>query len=182
MTDDATRGLICVAPTLVVAGDLKNYKKYIHETISHFATTQNPIAAEHVIKMCVILPCDESVLKALEPLADVLKQSVIKHPTASDWENFINAWRVLAIAIFEYRQGHYAEAAKWARGNLASSDTNQARVAMDHIILAMALHHMGLSDDARSELAQGRKMVKAGLPEGLTRVVDIGNNRSGILV
>ncbi len=179
LTDEATRGLICVAPTLVVAGDLESYKTYVHETIAHFAKTQNPIAAEHVVKMCVILPCDESVLQALQPLSDVLKQSVIKHPTASEWDNFINAWRVLAIAIFEYRQGHYAEAAKWAQGNLASSDTKPVRIAMDHIILAMALHHMGLSNEARTELALGRQMVKDGWPEGLDRVAYTDDKGSG---
>ena len=179
LTDDATRGLLCVAPTLVVAGDLDNYDRYVHETVAHFATTRNPIAAEHVIKMCVLLPCDESVLEVLQPLSDILKQSVIRRPTASGWENFLNAWRVWAIAIFEYRQGHYAEAAKWAQGNLASSDSSPARVAMDHIILAMALHHMGLADEARAELILGRQMVQAGLPEGLERVVEIGDNMTG---
>ncbi len=179
MTDEATRGLICVAPTLVVAGDLEGYSTYVHETISHFATTKNPIAAEHVVKICLILPCDESVLKELQPLADVLKKSVLERPTASDWENFINAWRVWAIAIFEYRQGHYAEAAKWAQGNLASSDYTPPRIAMNHLVLAMALHHMGLSDEAQAELTKGRAMVEDALPQGLERVVGINGSASG---
>ncbi len=179
LTDDATRGLLCVGPTLVVAGDMEDYDRYIHETISHFSTTRNPIAAEHVIKMCVILPCDQTVLDALQPLADILKKSVIRQPTASDWENFINAWRVWAIAIYEYRAGHFAEAAKWARGNLASTDRKPVREAMDHVILSMALHHMGLPSEARAELAKGREMVKTGLPGGLGRVERTNDDGSG---
>ena len=180
LTDEATRGLICVAPTLVVAGDLDNYRRYIHETLAHFATTENPIAAEHIIKMCVILPCDESTLAALHPLSEMLKKSVIMHPTTSDWENLINAWRVWAIAAYEYRAGHFAEAAKWARGNLASPDKSPPRVAMDHIFLSMALTHMGLNGEAQSEYLQGREMIEAGLPEGFDRVVEIGNTENGI--
>ena len=180
LTDEATRGLICVAPTLVVAGDVENYRRYIHETLSHFATTENPIAAEHVIKMCVLLPCDDELLDALRPLSDMLKKSVIMHPTTSDWENLINAWRVWAIAAYEYRAGHFAEAAKWARGNLASPDQSPARVAMDHIFLAMTLNHMGLVEEAQAEFQQGHEMVDAGLPEGVNRVVYLGNNSNGV--
>ncbi|MBN2163359.1 MAG: serine/threonine protein kinase [Pontiellaceae bacterium] len=180
LTDEATRGLICVAPTLVVAGDLENYNRYIHETLAHFSTTENPIAAEHVIKMCVILPCDDAMLDELQRLADMLKKSVILQPTESDWDNLINAWRVWAIAACEYRAGHFAEAAKWARGNLSSPDRSPARMALDHVVLAMALHHMGISDDASSEFSIGREMIRAGLPDGLDRIASIGNNRDGV--
>ena len=180
LTDEATRGLICVAPTLVVAGDVETYNRYIRETLDHFASTENPIAAEHIIKMCALLPCDGETLDRLRPLADMLKKSVITKPVTSDWDNLINAWRVWAVAVYEYRAGHFAEAAKWARGNLASPDQSPTRVAMDHIILAMALHHIGLAEEAQSQFLQGREMVADGLPEGLDRLAHTGNNTNGV--
>ena len=71
MTSEATRGLICVAPSLVAAGELEEYKAFVDETLSNFAATRNPIAAEQILKMCMVLPCDDSVLVALKPLAEI---------------------------------------------------------------------------------------------------------------
>ena len=180
LTDEATRGLICVAPTLVVAGDLENYNRYIRETLAHFAVTENPIAAEHVIKMSLILPCDETLMEALKPLAEVLKGSVAAESSPSSFDNLINAWRVWAITAYEYRAGHYVEAAQWARKNQTNPDRSPARVAMDHIILSMALHHMGRTNEAQSEFSIGDERIAAGLPDGLHRIVSVGNNTTGV--
>ncbi|MBN2684161.1 MAG: protein kinase [Pontiellaceae bacterium] len=179
LTDDATRGLLCVSPTLIVAGDQEDYRKFAWEIINHFGRTQNPIAAEQVIKMCVTFPCDEALLKEVEPLGEILRETVENYRGWTSWDTYIHAWRVWALSLLEYRLGHYDEAIYWSRENLKSRDQTPTRVAMNHIILAGSLHRLGRYGEALAELQTAREIVAVGLPLGLERVVEIGDNSKG---
>ncbi|NLX26963.1 MAG: hypothetical protein GXY61_13570 [Lentisphaerae bacterium] len=179
LTDEATRGLLCVAPTLVAAGDIDGYHRFVWETIDHFGQTQNPIAAEQVVKICALLPCDESLLDALEPLGDILRQSVDNVRIWSTWDAYLHAWRVWALALLEYRLGNYEDAASWSRENLMSRDSTPSRAAMDHIILAMSLYQAGSVEESLDQLQSGKNMIATGLPYGLSRVVEVGSNTEG---
>ncbi len=179
MTSEATRGLICVAPSLVAAGDLEEYEEFVEDTLVHFAATRNPIAAEQIIKMCLVRPCEDSVLMALKPLAGILERSATSDVPVSEFDETVMAWRVWALSIYEYRRGNYKAAAQWSKKNLICPDHSAARIALDHIVLAMALGRQGLFDEARGELAAGRFMVESGLPRDLNRIEEYGDNPRG---
>ena len=178
MTDDATRDLLRVGPPLVVVGDLENYRYLITRTLSHFAHTQNPIAAEQLIKLSLIVPADESTLDSLQPLADVVRASIPSDTSVVDQDGYI-AWRVLSLSLYEYRMGEFAHAIDLSKQCLEYRDPSPTRIALCHLIQAMAYSRLHQPDKARSEFAVGLALVEHKFPDGLGKVTYLGSNASG---
>ena len=179
LTDETTRHMVCVAPALVVAGDMERYRRFAEDTIRHFSQTDNSMAADHVLKICTVCPVDDAMLVRLKPFADLVKEYVVDAPIDWAWSEHQNSWRILEVALFELRSGHFREAAEWARKSLGRSDATPSRIATSHIVLAMALHHLNRPGEAAGELACGAVLVDARLPEGLSRVGEYGDTKSG---
>jgi serine/threonine protein kinase len=167
MTDEATRDLLRTGPAVVAAGDRTNYLRLVQATIARFSGTKNPIAAEQVIKFALVAPTDADTVESMAPLAGVVKQSVSEQPPKTGWEIYLASWRFFALGLFEYRRGNYEEAMAWEQKCLASPDSTPTRIAMGHIVLAMACNQTGHSKTAQTELAQGRELVEANFPGGL---------------
>ena len=179
LTDDATRDLLRVGPTLLATGDRSRYHQFVRETITRFASTRNPVAAEHVIKVSVIAPMDTPTAAGLAPLADVVRSSIPGATPASNREVYMVAWRVFALSLFEYRRGDPTNAIAWGRKCLSYADATPTRLAMSHLVLAMALSQSHRSEAARSELAQGRELVEAKLPKGLAKLPEVSTDTAG---
>ncbi|HEY8902646.1 MAG TPA: serine/threonine-protein kinase, partial [Chthoniobacterales bacterium] len=99
-TDNATRDLLMVAPTLVEIGDLSTYEKVRQLAVARFAGSKNPVAAEQILKISLIEPAAPNMLQTLEPLAKVADAS-LKNASGAP----ITAWRATALALMAYRQG-----------------------------------------------------------------------------
>ncbi|MBN2703257.1 MAG: serine/threonine protein kinase [Pontiellaceae bacterium] len=179
LTDEMTRGLLCVVPALVVAGRMDDYRDFAQDTIEHFLQTPNPIAADHVLRICTVCPVEKAVLDQLTPFADLLKNTVSDDPIQNSWAEHQNCWQIMTIAFYEYRIGDFEQAASWARKSLRRRDNTPSRIAGSHIILGMALHQMGQHEIAESELAQGETMLNERLPQGISKVGDYGDARTG---
>jgi serine/threonine protein kinase len=179
MTDAATRELVKVGPTLVLIGDTVDYRDFIETTIARFSGTQNPVAAEQLIKAGTILPVDENAIQSLEPLADVAEKSFAEASPQYPSGSFIFAWRALALARFEYRRGNYTNAIMWGQKSLAYIDNRPTCTAMSHAVLAMSYNKLNQSAPARAELASVRNMIKTRLPDGLDNGLPISNDQSG---
>ena len=68
LTDRTTGDLLGIGSTLVAAGQLERYHQLVQETSARFARTDNPIAAEQVLKFSAIAGMDKSTVEALDPL------------------------------------------------------------------------------------------------------------------
>ncbi len=176
MTEEATRDLLKVAPVLVATGDFKSYHEFIQRNITHFAGTRDPAAAEQVIKTSTIIPIDAQDLKKLEPLADVLQQSILEDESPSRGDA---AWWTLALASYEYRRGDFHDAEVWARKSLKYLESSQTRIAISHIILAMACAQLDQPAEAQAHLSRGRAQVKAKFPDGLGKI-EVSNYAAGV--
>ena len=178
MTDVATRDLPHVAPALVAAGDLAGYRQVVQQTIARFAGTTNPVAAEQIIKISTMLPADPATTDALAPLAKIVERSVRSSPQ-SKWEIYLTAWQALSLSLFEYRRGDFQRSVVWAQKSLDYPDATQSRIAMSHLVLAMAFSQLHQPDRAGAELLQGRQAVESRLPDKLARISDKGNDQKG---
>ncbi|HEY8902514.1 MAG TPA: serine/threonine-protein kinase, partial [Chthoniobacterales bacterium] len=114
MTYEATRDLLVAGPTLVYAGNLEDYHRLVQEMIARFGGTQHPQAAEQILKFSLNVPTDAETLRALEPVANVARKSM-ETERATPANNHLLAWRAFAIALFEYRAGHFDAAVAMAR-------------------------------------------------------------------
>jgi len=161
MTYEATRDLLIAGPALVFAGNLEDYRRLVQEMIAHFGGTQSPQAAEQVLKFSLIVPTDTTTLRALDPVANVARKSM---DTERVTPTILLAWRAFALALFEYRVGHFDEAVAMARRCLGFSDTRPTAIAMAHLVMGMALCQLHREAEASSEIRVGEAMVRSKIP------------------
>lgn len=159
MTDNATRDLLAVAPTLLAAGDTASYDEFRELLISRLGQTNNPIAAEQVLKICLHRPATPKTLASLAPAAEVASRSLPgSFSTApQDW---LEAWRCVALGLWHLRNGHHAEAVRWCDRALLLQDEEESRATFGRIIRGWARQRAGTDlEAARADFATARAAV-----------------------
>jgi len=152
---------------LIELGDTDGYERFRQTAVARVADAAYPFA-DRIIKISLLLPADEKMLKALEPLAEEEAKSFTTNVNA-DGDVFLAAWRSVSLALMEYRRGDYTRAAAWCRRCLDYPEYNAPRAATARVILAMSCQQLGQTDEARSELAQARSMIEDKFKNGLDR-------------
>ncbi|HVT54699.1 MAG TPA: hypothetical protein VHD34_01435 [Xanthobacteraceae bacterium] len=179
MTYEATRDLLMAGPSLVFAGNLEDYHRLLQEMTARFGGTQSPQAAEQVLKFSLIVPTDAATLRALDPVANVARKSM-ETERVTPGNNFLLAWRAFALALFEYRAGHFDEAVAMARKCLGFPDTRPTAIAMAHLVMGMALRQLHREAEAQSEIRAGEAMVRSKIPIDASIPPQIwGNDQTG---
>jgi eukaryotic-like serine/threonine-protein kinase len=158
-TDEATRDLLRATPLLLEAGDVAGYDRIRRVALARLADTSNPIAAEHLIKISLLLPADETVMRSLEPLAILIADSLKSSNPEINGGPYYGAWRALALGLLEYRRGNYSQATNWLQKSLDYSNPVQSHKVVAHVIMGMACRQSGQADRASLELKEGREMV-----------------------
>ncbi|MEY4242504.1 MAG: hypothetical protein RLZZ245_89 [Verrucomicrobiota bacterium] len=151
ITDNATRDLVPVAPTLIKAGNLKAYRKFNQMFLTRLGKTNNPTAAEHLLKSCLQIPADDATLNALRPVAAVAEAS-LKHPDQQPPKNRLAAWRCAVLGLWSYRIGRYDRSVAWCDHALSLRDEEQARHAYARLVRAMANWKLDKKTEAQSEI------------------------------
>ena len=180
LSDAATMDLLWVAPTLVAAGNVEDYRRIIREDLARMTGTQDPVAAEQLIKISVIIPGDEALMQSLRPLADVVSSSISKPSDTSGKEDFMEAWYSFALSCLEYRQGNHGKAIEWGERCLSCTHTSRSRNAMTHLVLAMAHYQLNDFEVAQTAFETGSRAVNERLPNGLGPMPESGNQESGM--
>jgi len=76
--------------------------------------------------------------------------------------------RTVALALLEYRRGHYDRAVEWCRRCLGGyPDYTAARVATAHALLAMSYQKLNQIQEAKAELAKSAEMIHTKFSSGL---------------
>lgn len=176
-TEEMTRDLLGAGPALIVAGRIEDYHRLVHSTLIRFAGTSDPSAAEQVTKNSLILPPDEGTLRQLEPLIKVLRDSLAGGDTSSD--SYV-PWRPLALSLYEYRIGNFAEAVFWGEKSLQHAEHMPPCVELANIVLSMAFSRLNQPEKANRHLEEGCKPVEERLPNGFDEIGDPGTYETGI--
>ncbi len=157
-TDNATRDLLAVAPTLVRAGDMTAYHDFQRFLLERLGQTNNPIAAEQVLKICLLLPPDPGTLDALTPVAAVATRSLANHGFQPN--DRLDAWRSAVLGLWNYRRGNPAEAVTWCTRALTIDDYEKSREAYVRVVRAMALWAEGRAQEAHADLDQAQALIE----------------------
>jgi serine/threonine protein kinase len=168
ITDD----LLMAGPILIERGDTQGYEHFRQAAITRFNGTNDPIFAERTLKISLLLPADERMLRSLQPFSDVSSMSMQGPENTND---VMAAWRCISLALMAYRQGYTPTAVAWCKKCLSYAGENPPRIATAHIIQAMACSQLNEPEEARSELEQGRKLVESEFAGGLQE----GNGSAG---
>ena len=179
LTEQVTIDLLSAAPAMIVAGHTNAYHDFVNETLNHYEDTADPVAAEQILKACLLLPADPAVLHRLAPLDGLLKNSI---ETATD-PNYRNdyrfAWRFFSMGLYEYRRGNYAEALRLTEQSIDSTALSPPRVVMSHELKALALKKLEKKEESAQELDIARQTIQARLPNGLHDITARGSHGSG---
>lgn len=167
-----TEDLLSAGPIQIERGDTQGYERFRRAAIARYTGTTDPVFAERTLKICLLLPADEPVMKLLQPLYSVSAASLQGPPDRND---FMGSWRCISVALMACRQGYAPTAKAWCQRCLLCDDQNLARMATAHIIEAMACCQLNEQDIARSELELARLPVDAQFAGGLQE----GNGAQG---
>jgi eukaryotic-like serine/threonine-protein kinase len=158
---------------LIENGDMTRYENFRSMAIKHFAGTADPVVAERIVKINLLVPADKSVMDALKPLAEFATKSM--SDTNTNLEDWMIPWRCVSLALWEYRHGDYNAAAKWSHQCLSYGTQNGSRTATVRVILAMADGKLKQDANAHSELTQAVELINNKFKSGL----DYGNGNQG---
>lgn len=144
-------------PLLIELGDNATYEKLRVALVNATGDTDDAGTAERALKACLLLPIDADQASQMKHYADVLRHTTAASSSWYSWANF-------ALALFEYRQGHYAQALQLVPQDsaieLVDAPLRPGLKANSHMIAAMALYQLHQSAQARLELAQYRDVIE----------------------
>jgi hypothetical protein len=144
---------------LIESGRADQFDQFRQLALSRFASNTNSVAAERTVKICLLKPPDQSVMKSLAPLAGVAEVSFTTFDGRDSQATFRAAWGSVSLALWEYRQGHYAKSIVWAKRCLACPESNPPREAAAHVVLTMALHANSQTNEALKQLQVARQSI-----------------------
>ena len=138
-------------PLRLRLGDTAGHRKFCRDFSARFRETDNPLIAERIAKICLLVP--DAVEDRKMP-ARLAQQAVMAstHPEL--------AWFQLAKGMADYREGQFASAIQWLRESHAAAGGLGELQATDNLFLAMAHYRLGETDQARKSLAEARRTLE----------------------
>lgn len=174
----ATADLLMAQPLLIEAGDLEGYESTRKMALMRLAKTPFPGPAEQLIKTSLLLPADESIMKLMPSLENVVTKSLRTYDPKKNENSWILAtWRTFALALLEYRRGNFTASMSWLEKCSAYTDQTPSCVASAHILRSMNQFQLGDVAEARAELHAGQEMVEKRFQGKL----ELGSNKTGKL-
>jgi hypothetical protein len=156
--DTTTLDYLRYAPVLVQIKDFTDYEQFRESAVAHYTKTTNPLPAERVLKMSLLLPASLPLLHALQPLVQTASDSLTNGAPALDPS--LAAWRSFSLGLMAYRSGDYTGAVKWCGRSSNYQNGNPARAANLELLEAMTDYHLGKTSVASNELVQASARIK----------------------
>ena len=158
-TDAVSRELVPLAPALIEASDSDNYRQIEGMLLERQGHTNNPIVAEHILKICLLLPPSRELHSQLEPVAEVAENSLPDVRIVPI--NFLQAWRCFALGLWNYRIGRYDKSIFLLTLSARALSYENSLCACSLAVRGMAHRKCGQSADAEADIAESEALVKA---------------------
>jgi len=140
--------------------------------LDRLPTTTDLVAAEHVVKMCLLDEADPAILDALRPMAQLMRDNI----DSKDLQTYSNIetrpWMAMSLATFDYRDSDFEKALAWCRKCEEMPKQVLSRIAGVKIIAAMALHRLRRHDEAKREFEEAARMIDAATPKVIVKKVE----------
>ena len=155
--NEITLDYLLYGPALVELGDQAGYEEFCRAATSRFINTDNPVFAERVCKICLLLPGDKALMEQLGILYNVAAHDPNDPMVASGRKS----WTCMTLGIVDYRRGNYPKAIEWCRQSLSFTNQVFIRNSIAQTILAMSYHQLKRDAEARATLAQAQASFEA---------------------
>lgn len=136
------------------------YEQFCKKILTTYANTSEIYAADQVAKSCLFLPSSELDLKMIGQLVDT---TITKGTGDGNALPYFQDCK----ALFEYRQGHYADAVEWGLKPVKLSGLHLYGHA--YAVLAMAYWQLGQKKEARTMLAKANTFAPVVMPQNIAR-------------
>ncbi|HEX7653059.1 MAG TPA: hypothetical protein VF607_06100, partial [Verrucomicrobiae bacterium] len=146
------------AALLTDQGELVNYEKFRRSVMERHSQTTDPIAAERLLRVCLLVKMDRESLSQLNAFQEITVKAMQTNAKKLSPEGM--AWHAFSLALAEYRRGDYAAATNWCGRALDFDRGILCRDVGIQLIRAMARSHLGDLAGAREELAACRGLVE----------------------
>lgn len=171
--------LLFAAPTMLEAGDAAAYHSLCREILDRLPTTGNLIAAEHVVKVCLLDVAAPDRLEVLRPMAQLLRENVDNESLKTYSNSETRPWMAMSLAIFDFREGKFEESLGWCRKCETAPSKVPSRIAGTKMVASMALHRLGRHDEARSEFSAAAAMIDSATPKVIVKKVESYDSSQG---
>ncbi|HTA30201.1 MAG TPA: hypothetical protein VK731_06935, partial [Candidatus Cybelea sp.] len=172
----ATADLLVAQLLFIEAGDIAAYERTRKMALARLMGTPFPAAAEQLAKTSLLLPADESVMKLMPPLQNVIIDSLKDYdPQKNDNSWILATWRTFALALLEYRRGNFTASMSWLEKCSAYPDQTPSCVASVHILRSMNQFQLDDVSHAKVELETGQEAVDSHFRGKL----ELGDNKTG---
>jgi eukaryotic-like serine/threonine-protein kinase len=148
-------GYYFAAVLLAQMGEYAAYDELCAKITARFAGATHPLIADRMAKACLLLPRSGVDLKVASELAAAAVKAGENHPDRHLFP--------CGMALAEYRQGHWKEAADWARK--AAESPSPCTRAQAHALLAMAQWQLKQTGAASETLKKCVEFVRTQLPK-----------------
>ena len=152
--------LLPAAVATCEVGDWPRYEQVRRVALERFGTTHNPVVAEQIIKACMLRPADSATMAKLATLGAFL-ENAIGPEGMNEGGGDTAAWKCYSLALWHHRRGDPAQTIRWGEWSLQRNMESEPRVACVRLLLAMARHQMGETDEARKLLVDAAKPLLA---------------------
>lgn len=148
------------AVTTCVVADWPRYEQLCRLAIERFGATQHRVVAEQILKVCTLRPADPATMAKIAPLGAFLENA-----TGPEGRSYlyaeVPAWSCYSVALWKHRLGDPAQTIRWCELSLQLGSSTQSRVACVNLLLAMARHRTGETEEARKLLTDAAQSVDA---------------------
>lgn len=158
-TDTVSRNLLPAVAAACEAGDWPRYERLRKIAIQRFGNTRHPVVAEQIIKVCMLRQPDDSIVRNLESLRDLVSASLSKAPDPAITPN-LRAWAHFSVALWFLRTGKPEQAIQSARQSLETESLNPARVASVRLVMALAHERLGDHSNSGEQLEQASSAIR----------------------
>jgi tetratricopeptide (TPR) repeat protein len=146
---------------LAESGDSEQYANFFQMAVTNFSANPNG----SILIASLLLPLNKSQIEMLKPMAAAAEKQL--HAVPKDRRS---EWTFMPFCLWQYRCGNYEAAIQWCQNAQAQSSKFPCSEAIIRAVLAMAYYQNGQTNEACTELAQGRQLIdekfKTGLDHG----------------
>ena len=146
---------------LAESGDSEQYGGFFQMAVTNFSANPNG----SILIASLLLPLNKSQIEMLKPMAAAAEKQL--HAVPKDHRS---EWTFMPFCLWQYRCGNYEAAIQWCQNAQTQSIKFPCSDAIIHAVSAMAYYQNGQTNEACTELAQGRQLVdekfKTGLDHG----------------
>ncbi len=128
----------------------QEYLAFRNEIKERYLTPTNSLQAEHLLKICLISPADEDLLKRLQPAVEVMGE-----PTQAS----LASWAGLSLGLYHYRNGDDEAALRACEKGLTDRGLKNSCRASFRALTAMIHSRRGKHSEASQALDEAKKLI-----------------------